>query len=298
LDAHSLTSIRTLIPDVQELLEKKGEKISDAFAREFSHNLSKRLSVRLNEEKRVPRLRLSYMGPRCPKALWHSIHTPELAERLPPWAEFKFMFGDIMEELAISLAKEAGHTVEGEQDAVSVDGIEGHRDCVIDGCIVDVKSASSRSYLKFKDKSIAISDTFGYLAQLDGYLVGSHDDPIVVDKDHGYLWAIDKQLGHMCLYEHTKREDFIRKRIRDYKAIVSLNEPPQCTCETVSDGESGNIALGVNASYSQFKFSCFPQLRCFLYSKGPRYLTHVAKQPRNKDGPIPEVDRNGNYVYH
>jgi len=76
------------------------------------------------------------------KPLWHSIHTPEKAEALPAWAEIKYTYGHILEALAISLAKAAGHEVTGEQDAITVDGILGHRDCVIDGCVVDVKSAN------------------------------------------------------------------------------------------------------------------------------------------------------------
>jgi hypothetical protein len=219
------------------------------------------------------------MGPRCPRALWCSIHTPGEAESLPPWAEFKFAYGAIIEGLAISLAKAAGHDVRGEQDRVYVDGIAGHRDCVIDGCIVDVKSASSRAFQKFKDGSLRLDDSFGYLDQLDGYMVGSLEDPIVTIKDRGYLLAIDKTLGHMVLYEHTLREDSIRQRIKDYKLIVGRSEAPPCECGTVPDGKSGNIKLDVKASYSAFKHCCFPNLRTFLYSDGPRYLTKVVRLP-------------------
>lgn len=233
------------------------------------------------------------MGARCPRALWHSIHTPELGEPLPPWATFKYSYGHVIEALAITLAKAAGHTVTGEQDAITVDGIVGHRDCVIDGCIVDVKSCSSFSFQKFKDKSIGQSDSFGYLDQLDGYLVGSTDDDLVTVKDRGYNWAIDKTLGKMCLYEHYKREESIKERIRYYKSIVALVEPPKCTCETVPDGKSGNIRLGIRPSYSAFKHCCWPQLRTFLYASGPVYLTKVVRKPD-----VTEIDRHGKTVYH
>ena len=137
------------------------------------------LKARPDEDERAPRLRLSQMGPRCPKALWYSIHHPELAEKLPTWAKFKYAYGHILEAFAIILAKEAGHDVTGEQDAIEVDGVIGHRDCVIDGCIVDVKSASSRSFQKFKTKTLAQDDPFGYLDQLDAYMAGSLEDPLV-----------------------------------------------------------------------------------------------------------------------
>lgn len=215
------------------------------------------------------------------------------AEPFPPWALVKFTYGHILEALAIAMAKAAGHEVTGEQDAVSVDGIVGHRDCVIDGCIVDVKSASSRMFQKFKDRTIASNDPFGYLDQLDGYLVGSMDDPLVRVKDKAYLLVIDKTLGHLILYEHTIRETNIRERIRAYKDIVALDRPPSCTCEEVSDGKSGNLKLGVRASYNAFKYCCRPKLRTFLYASGPVYLTRVIRRPD-----VTEIDKYGRIVYN
>lgn len=243
---------------------------------------------------------MSKLGWTCPRALWHSIHTPEEEEPLPPWAKFKYSFGHIIEALAICLAKAAGHTVTGEQDVIYLEGISGHRDCVIDGCVVDVKSASSRSFLKFKDGSIRENDSFGYLHQLDAYVVGSAEDELVSVKDRGYLWSIDKQLGSMCLYEHIVRPESIRKRIILAKSITSSDAPPACNCVTESDGSSGNIKLDVVAGYNSFKFCCFPGLRTFIYAAGPRYLTHVAKRPMQVDRrtPILEVDKNGKVVYN
>lgn len=272
-----MSSIYTLTSDVQALLQTKGW-FTDALAQEFAHSLAKRLQIQFSEE-RIPRLRLSAMGPRCPKALWSSIHTPELAEALPPWVENKYAFGHMIEAWAITLAKAAGHEVTGEQDELRLCGIVGHRDCVIDGCIVDVKSTSSRSFSKFKDRSLATNDLFGYLDQLDGYVVASAMDPLVRVKDRGYLWAIDKQLGHMVLYEHEVRPDSIRERIETYKRVVENSEAPKCTCKTIPQGASGNIQLDVKASYSPWKYCCFPHLRTFAYANGPVYLTKVVRLP-------------------
>jgi len=246
-----------------------------------------------NEEQKTGSLRLSQMGPRCPRALWYSIHSPGEAEPLPPYATIKYSYGHIIEALAIALAKAAGHSVTGEQDELTVDGIVGHRDCVIDGCIVDVKSTTSRGFIRFKDKSFAKDDSFGYLDQLDGYILGSSGDPLVTNKSTGYILAVDKQLGHMCLYEHSLREDSIRERIATYKGIVTLDEPPRCTCETVPQGKSGNVALGIRASYSPFKYSCWPRLRTFIYADGPVYLTQVVRKPD-----VMEVDKDGKIVYN
>lgn len=292
-----MTSIHTLIPDIQYLITTKGW-LTDSLSKEFSLEVARRLSESFNSSLRKPTLRLSQMGPKCPKALWHSIHTPELAEKMPAWVENKFAFGHIIEAWAITLAKAAGHNVTGEQDELIVDGVTGHRDCVIDGCIVDVKSASSKSFKKFQTKSFEAYDDFGYLDQLDGYLRGSLEDSLVTVKDRGYLFAIDKQLGHMCTYEHAYRENSILRRIDDYKRIVGQSDPPACGCGTEEDGESGNIKLDVRASYSAYKYVCFPGLRTFLYANGPRYLTKVVRRPTNKDGPIAEVDKHGHPVYN
>jgi len=203
----------------------------------------------------------------------------------------KYSYGHVLEALAILLAKAAGHEVTGEQDELRVDGIVGHRDCVIDGCLLDVKSCSSYSFQKFKERTIRDDDSFGYLEQLDGYLCGSQQDPLVRVKDKAYILAIDKVLGHMVLYEHDYREEHIRKRIGDYKTIVSAARPPKCTCTTVPFGKSGNYKLGVRASYSPYKFECFPGLRTFIYANGPVYLTEVKQKPD-----VMEVDRHGHPV--
>lgn len=288
-------TIHTLVPDIYKLIGERHDAFPDKFAESLSRDIASRVNVSLRRSQEADRgtLRLSKMGPQCPRSLWYSVHHPELAEDVPPWAKIKFAYGHVLEALAISLAKTAGHLVQGEQDELYVDGIRGHRDAVIDGCIVDVKSCSSIQFAKYKDKSICKNDSFGYLDQLDGYVVGSANDDLVTDKQHGYILAIDKTLGHMVLYEHTVRPDQILARIKLYKSIVASNSPPICTCVTRPEGKAGNIGLGVVASYSAFKFCCFPELRTFLYADGPKYLTHVARRPD-----VPEIDRQGKIVYN
>ena len=288
-----MKKIETLIEDIYALIQSKEAWFDDTKAADFSSSVVRRLQSHYNTEQTTARLRLSQMGPRCPKALWHSIHTPESAEPLPPWAKIKYSYGHIIEAQTIALAKAAGHTVEGEQDELKLDGIVGHRDCVIDGCVVDVKSASSRGFSKFKDKSILQNDDFGYLDQLDGYVVASRDDPCVRVRDKGYILAIDKTLGHMVIYEHRIREEQIRRRIKEFKAFVNNLTAPACNCRSIPVGSSGNLGLDTKASYSAYKFCCFPNLRTFLYANGPKYLTHVERKPD-----VPEVDKHGKIVHH
>lgn len=286
-----MPSIQTLIADIYALLGSKEPWFTGELADTYADNVKRRLEAYHTEEKQH-RLRLSQMGPRCEKALWLSIHAPELAEPLPGKALLKYTYGHHLEEYILMLAKAAGHTVEGMQDELVVNGIRGHRDAVIDGCLVDVKSVNSRSFDKISSGGLKQDDAFGYLDQLDGYALGSADDPLVRVKDKAYILAIDQEMGGMHLYEHTVRET-IRERIDSYKAIVAKNFPPDCTCETVPDGASGNRKLDVRASYSPFKWECFPHLRCFYYSNGRRYLTTVAREPLAS---VPEVDRHGVFI--
>ncbi len=288
-----MKSIHTLVPDVYELLQTKGW-YNETLLSYFSAQLNTSLKAQWSDSDGTHRgLRLSRMGDQCPRALWYSIHQPELAEPLPSWANFKYTYGHIIEALALTLAKAAGHRVEGEQDELVVDGIKGHRDAVIDGCLVDVKSATSFKVAESRRGSLEKNDNFGYLDQLDGYVLGSANDPLVTVKDKGYLWFIDKTLGHMHVYEHTARPERILHRVNEYKIVVERSSEPACTCGTRPRGTSGNIELDVRASYSPFKHSCFPHLRTFLYSDGPVYLSRVSKTPD-----VPEINRQGRIVYH
>lgn len=281
-----MKSIRTLIPDIYDLVKRKDGWLTDELAKNLSESIAKRLQRQYipTDETQTARLRLSKMGQTCPRAFWYSVHHPELAEPLPPWAEIKFSYGHILEAFALTLAKASGHSVLGEQDELTLDGVVGHRDCVLDGYIVDVKSCSSRMFKKFEDKSIKENDMFGYLDQLDGYTVASANDPLVSGVDKAYILAVDKTLGHLCLYEHMVRDTQIRARVKTLTKVVQLDKPPNCTCKTVEDGRSGNKRLDVKASYSSFKHCCFPTLRTFLYSDGPVYLTEVRKIPN-----VPEL---------
>lgn len=285
-----MKSIYQLVPDIQQLLTTKGW-FDELSQKSFSDAIIWRLSASFNQDQAQNKLRLSKMGPSCPRAFWYSVHEPGVAEPLPPWAEFKYSFGHIIEALVISLAKAAGHTVEGEQDEIVVDGVTGHRDCVIDGCLCDIKSQSGRAIEKLRSKSIATDDPFGYLDQLDGYSLGSIDDPLVKIKDKAFIIGVDKTLGHIVLYEHECRPERIKERIAECKRIIGNREAPACRCGTRAEGSSGNIALDVKASYSPYKYQCFPHLRTFLYERGPVYLTKVMRLPN-----VPEVPMHSSKI--
>lgn len=293
-----MKTIQTLIKDIYDVVGSNEGWFTGAIAEDFSRELNLKLVERSQPRNERGTLRLSKMGEYCPCQLWHSVHSPMDAERPQPHALIKFTYGDILETLVIALAKAAGHEVTGEQDEVTLDGVKGHRDCVIDGCIVDVKSVNSLGFQKVKS-GLVPTDPFlrDYLDQLDGYTVASYEDPLVRIKDKAYIVFIDKVLGKLALYEHYVREASIRSRIETYKRIVE-GPCPACSCGKVPDGKAGNIKLDVKASYNPFKYQCNPNLRTFIYSDGPRYLTKVVKRPMYQGVPVLEVDRHGKIVHN
>lgn len=284
-------SIDTLVDDIYALFDNEQFVVSESSANDFGRQLAHHIRNRLNDERKAPTLRLSNLGSPCSRKLWYTINTPGDGEKLPAEARIKFLFGDILEELLLFLAQEAGHLVEGQQDEVNVNGVVGHRDAVIDGRLVDCKSASSYSFKKFQSNGLREDDPFGYLVQLGAYLHGSAGDPAVRERDLASFLVIDKQLGKITLDTYSKADIDYDKMVDDKREMLAQREPPPRTYKAEPEGKSGNMALGVACSYCPFKTKCWPEMRTFLYSSGPKFLTKVVNVPR-----VPEVDSNGNIV--
>jgi len=248
----------------------------------FCENLKRTLRNRLKkQEERSTALRFSSLG-KPDRQLWYDSHPiPGTKEPMVPKTYLKFLYGDIIEELLLFLAKEAGHSVEDEQREVEVDGVFGHIDARIDGTIVDVKSASSFGYQKFERGTIFQDDPFGYIAQLSGYAA-----VLTPGKEAAWL-ANDKVTGDICVTalppvvidHHLPSE-----RITHLKQVVASDTPPNHCYQPVPDGKSGNMKLDTGCSYCSHKFRCWPGLRGFAYSNGPKYLTTVARLPD-----VPEI---------
>lgn len=258
--------------DVEAEIEKFGEGVKALMRTEFAR-----------DRKRDTRtLRLSNIG-RDDKYLWNVVNNTEVAEKIPPHTYVKFMYGHIIEEMLLFLTRMAGHTVTDEQKVCEVEGIKGHMDCTIDGLTIDVKSASSYAFKKFKDGTLAYDDPFGYVDQIKAYAHAQGK------RDFGWL-AMDKQNGHLAVlkydlddtqapvYKHIKGD--IAERIRHVKKLVGLGEPEVFCSDLVEDGKSGNLKLGVKCSYCMYKKHCYPDLRAFAYSYGPRFLAKVVNEPK------------------
>ena len=273
-----MKTIDTLVEDIHKVFQLPHEFDEERLER-FGKRLAKAVSHKINPPTGTPTLRFSNIGTRCDRKLWYGLNSPEKGEGLPVHTRVKFLYGDVLEELLLFLAEEAGHTVEGTQDELSLNGIKGHRDAVIDGVVVDCKSASTYGFKKFKEGLKVDEDDFGYLDQLQAYLYASQDDPIVTDKSRAAFLVIDKTLGHITLDIHKKNGKDYEKFVEGKREVVSSAALPNRKFTDSPEGKSGNRSLGMYCSYCSFKSTCWPSLRTFIYANGPAYLTHVERMP-------------------
>lgn len=273
-------TIDTLVADVEALLvgglDNLDPDIVEAFGKSLATTMSERL---LKREERPFTLRMSNIGKPCLRALWLEREYPHEKEKFGASTYLKFGYGDLLEELLLFLAELSGHRVEGRQGTLNIAGIDGHRDAIIDGVLVDVKSASTYSFRKFKEHLSRDKDAFGYLDQLQSYMHASIGDDLVTDKSRGAFFVIDKTLGHLCLDFHPYVEKDWESEYEKRIAIVHGDSPPPRAFREVPDGKSGNAKLGIECSYCSVKHSCWPNLRAYAYSTGPVYLTRVMREP-------------------
>ena len=179
----------------------------------------------------------------------------------------------------------AGHKVEQQQKEVEVEGVKGHQDAVIDGVLVDCKSASGRSFQKFKNNTLITDDPFGYIPQISAYAEAN-------DIDEAAFLAIDKSTGQICLTSlHSMEMINAKTRIKHLKKMIDNPDVPERCYPGVPDGKSGNLKLAVGCIYCGYKKECWADanqgkgLRVFQYSNGKRYMVQIGKEPD-----VPELD--------
>lgn len=279
-----MKNIETVIDDIYGLFGSAKE-FDKGIAELYGQALAKLVSERVPEPQREGTLRMSNAGTPCERKLWYTVNTPiELVEKFSNDVRFKFLYGDLIESIVLFLAAEAGHSVEGMQDEVEVLGVKGHRDAIIDGVLVDVKSTTSFGLNDFRNHLTKEKDKFGYITQLQLYLWASQDDPLVLDKDRAAFFAVDKTTGDMVLDFHKRDGLDYAQFIRHKRLVTALPEPPARAYEDQADGASGNKILGTACSYCSFKKLCWPGLRAFNYANKVKYLTKVVKEPL-----VPEI---------
>ena len=275
-----------LVSDIYQLMETKevAEGVDfDACVEKFGENVKELMRNEFGGKKRDGRkLRMSNIG-RDDRYLWNVYNDVEKSDDIQGHTYVKFLYGHLIEEMLLFLTKAAGHEVTDEQKKCEVNGITGSMDCKIDGIVTDVKSVSTYGFRKFKDGSLAYDDPFGYIGQIKGYAYAEGATKF------GWL-AMDKQNGHLTylMYdsEDTQAPVYdlisydIKERIDHVKKLVEQPTPPGVCYEPIADGKSGNQKLAVGCSYCAYKKECWPSVRAFAYSTGPRYLVEVHNEPK------------------
>jgi len=279
-------TIHTLVDDIYRLMETKEAEESvdvEAEIELFGENMKALMRTEFGRKRTTDRrtLRLSNIG-RDDRVLWNVVNGTE-KEEIKPATYIKFMYGHLIEEMLLFMTRMAGHKVSDEQRVCEVEGIKGHMDCKIDGLVVDVKSASAFGFKKFKDGTLAMDDAFGYVDQIKAYAHACGETEfgwLAMDKANGHLAVLkyDLEDTQAPIHEHIKGD--IRERIKHVKEMVKGDEPTELCTETVPDGKSGNKKLGIKCSYCQYKKHCYPELRAFAYSYGPKFLSEVVNEPR------------------
>lgn len=270
-------TIETLVKDIYHLFDD--DHIPEIPEDEIKA-LGERMVIHVRDAilnpERAPKLWMSNIGTKCRRKLWYRINKPEQGEKLLPHQKIKFLLGHIIEELALFLSRIAGHKVEREQERVQYQGVSGKIDAVIDDIVVDVKSASSRSFINFESGLKKDDDKFGYLDQL-----GLYRKVVTPNNRKAAFLAIEKQLGkmHLDVQEYGEEVDY-DQTIADIKEAIALPVPPPRYYTDVPDGKSGNRKLGTECSYCDFKHLCWDNLKQYNYSSGPRYFTKVIREPR------------------
>jgi hypothetical protein len=281
--AKSKKTLDTLVEDIYNkigvLADNKHIDLEEDTIEQFGESMKQILYDWSHPTPRgKPSLRMSNIG-RKERQLWYDMKSEGTPERMPPSLFIKFLYGHLLEEIVLFLVKLSGHEVTSEQKEITVSGIKGHMDCVIDGEVVDVKTASGFAFKKFKDGTLAEQDAFGYMAQLAGYEEAE-------GTNNGGFLALNKESGELAMF---RPDDFdkpnIKKKISSVKKAVKLKTPPERCYNPIPDGKSGNMQLPKGCVYCRHKFECHKDanegkgLRVFKYSNGNRYLTQVPKVP-------------------
>jgi hypothetical protein len=186
----------------------------------------------------------------------------------------KFLFGDIIEAIAVTVMKGAGIDIQSEQESVSLEiggtTLNGTYDVKIDDKIYDIKSAAPGAFsMKFAANrgynNIKKDDVFGYVPQ--GYLYAE-----AAGSTFGGWIAINKATGEWAVCETPLVHDEDRqaalqladKNIRSVLGKDKFERSFADEPETYKDKETGtlkrtgNRLMNRTCSYCGFKMHCWP----------------------------------------
>lgn len=276
-----MKKIETLLQDIDSLILEENtvdEVALDAMMASIRETVSNLIKEAPQKKEREVKVRPSNYGKPCKRALWYSINTPQEKdeEKSDSSTYIKFTVGHIYEALMLFLAQQSGHAVTHQQMEIVDEetGVMGHIDALIDGELIDCKSASPYAFKKYLDGSYSTKDDFGYIPQLAWYRNQ-------LSLPRAFLWVVDKSSGKMTLVEVSNSTmPNIKWYMGEVLKMVDNPEPPERQWEDVEDGKSGNRCLPNECGFCSFKNTCWDGLRAFKYSNGVRYLTEVSKLPK------------------
>ena len=228
-----------LLVSIQEFLDKAGQgeiELPDHLIKEFKDSCETAIRKQFSRRDDVS-LRMSGIGrPVCQQILMMQKYSKESSYN----DIMRFLFGDLIEAVAMLVIKAAGIDVVAEQKSCSLvldkENIKGTLDVIIDENgtkkVWDIKSASPYSFdHKFGNgyDKIKEDDAFGYIVQ--GHLYGEANNLpfggwIVINKSTGEWAVVDapeddgserKRVLHQAedIIKVVKRADFKKAKLKD-----------------------------------------------------------------------------------
>jgi hypothetical protein len=292
-----MPDISTLVADIYHT-RRTGEGWTKEISDWYSWALSEKMNEQMRQasEERPNRLRFSNIGQEDCK-LWYTINRPEMMRPMPDPMLNVMSMGDMVEVYLLALTMAAGHSVTSFQAVSEINGIKGSNDAIIDGMMIDVKSASDMNYNKFTSLDLTDSDNdpdkvghlISYVPQLAAYTFSNWGNPDLTYKTTAGFLVFNKQTGQIYLdvYDLSSEIEGIEEKISSKIKMVDGTFPGRAY-GPVKSGEAGNTELSKTCHFCSFKDDCWPQKRTFQYKRGNGFvyksLIDVVKVPR-----VPEV---------
>jgi len=270
------------VPISSTIVNEFGEACKEAFVKQF---------VEERETKFKPRM--SNIGkPLCQLQMEKSGAESEI----PPYnAKMRFIFGDLIEALAVAILKSSGIKIEGIQKNVThtfgKNKINGTYDIKIMDRVWDIKSASPYSFkYKFLEGFDAIEkeDTFGYVSQ--GYLYSEAEGV-----DFGGWIAIDKSSGEWAVVEtpindrgHSKKAlEQARNNLKALNDDVPFKRQYEDIEEKFNGKLTGNKVLGKECTFCSYKKACWGDIKHLPQQQSkamnPKYFWYTKLENKKDD---------------
>lgn len=253
---------------LKSYLRKLDKPLDPKLADEFAEACKRAIVRQLSSEgkDKAFSIRLSQIGkPVCQQQFEKlGIQGSEEDYNLP----IKFLLGDLVEAILITLLKASGVNVTEEQQEVGLkvagSEIKGTLDIVVDNKVYDIKSCSGYAFEKKFGagfQQVLAEDAFGYVPQLFAYAEAK-------DMKAGGWVVINKETGQVGVCEvpvasNAYKKDalaLIEKNFKILKDTTDVSQVERCfqpEPETYYGKPTGKLVLNRNCGYCKFKEQCW-----------------------------------------